>query len=103
MLHTGRHKKAAKHFTPLFLHPPRSFTCTTFWPEYLIAGVAQECGGQYNTSVGLCLDGLNERGLAVASLGVFAPVDAPYSELGGRSTGCSWRRGVHYSYCIAML
>ncbi|KAI7836207.1 hypothetical protein COHA_009912 [Chlorella ohadii] len=55
------------------------FTCTTFWPEYLTASVAQECGGQYNTSVGLCLDGMNEKGLAVASLGVFQPVDAQYS------------------------
>lgn len=42
--------------------------------------MAQECGGQYNTSVGLCLDGMNEKGLAVASLGVFQPVDAQYSE-----------------------
>lgn len=44
--------------------------------------MAQECGGEYNTSVGLCLDGMNERGLAVASLGVFQPVDASYSEGG---------------------
>ncbi len=59
---------------------PARFTCTTFWPEYLTASVAEECGGQYNTSVGLCLDGMNEKGLAVASLGVFQPADAQYSE-----------------------
>lgn len=65
------------------VHPPAaprcSFTCTTFWPEYVVGGF-ENCGPQYNASVGLCLDGMNACGLAVAALGVFQPVDAAYSE-----------------------
>lgn len=80
---TAAHASAV---TLLTAHAPTllaSFTCTTFWPEYLVAGTAQECGPQYNASVGLCLDGLNAGGLAVAALGVFQPVDASYSECRG--------------------
>lgn len=91
---------ALKPDAPVLPLHSRSFTCTTFWPEYLIAGVAQECGGEYNTSVGLCLDGMNANGLAVASLGVFQPVDASYSE-GGIAHGLHLgRRRVRASVAV---
>ena len=94
---------ALKPDAPVLPLHSRSFTCTTFWPEYLIAGVAQECGGEYNTSVGLCLDGMNANGLAVASLGVFQPVDASYSE-GGIAHGLHLEEDVcvhQWLYCLA--